>query len=59
MDVDDEYVYILWTVLFIKWKGYNIDKKILYQGNKSEMFLEVDRKRSKGKRIRTLNIHYF
>ena len=28
--VDGASVYILWTMLFIEWKGYNIYKNILY-----------------------------
>ena len=52
-------VYILWTVLFIEWKGYNIDKNILYQNNKSAILLEVNGNMSVGKRTRALNICYF
>ena len=29
--VDDASVYMFWTVSFIEWQGYNIDKNILYQ----------------------------
>ena len=57
--VDDVSIYNLWTVLFIKWKGYNIDKKILYKENKSEITMEVNGNRSAGKRIWELNICHF
>ena len=59
VDVDDASVYILWTVLFNKFQGYNIEKNILYQDNKSAIMLEVNSKSGEGKRIRALNICYF
>ena len=46
-------------MLFIEWKGYNIDKNILYQGNKSEILMEVNGKRSAGKRSQALDVCYF
>ena len=56
---DDASVKILWTKLFMEWQGYEIEKNILYQDNKSAILLEVNGKRSSGKRTRALNIRYF
>ena len=39
---DDISVYILFTVLFIEWRGYKIGKNVFYQDNKSEILLEVN-----------------
>ena len=57
--VGDRLVYILWAVLFIEWWWCKIGKNIFYQDNKSSILLEVNGKRSAGKRIRALNIRYF
>ena len=57
--VDDVSVMILWTKLFLEAQGYEIEKKILYQDNKSAIFLETNGKKSSGKRTRALNIRYF
>ncbi len=57
--VDDMVVLILWTKLFLESMGYNIEKNILYQDNKSAILLEENGKRSSGKRTRALNIRYF
>ena len=56
--VDNASAYILWTVLFIEWQGYNIDKNILHQDNKSATMLSFNGKSSAGNRIWALNIHY-
>jgi hypothetical protein len=40
-------------------QGYDIDKNILFQDNKSTFLLENNGKRSSGKRTRALNICYF
>ncbi len=45
--------------MFMEAQGYNIEKNILYQDNKSAMLLEVNGKRSSGKRTRAFNIRYF
>ena len=50
---------ILWTQLFMEEQGYEIEKNILYQDNKSAILLEKNGKRSSGKRTRALNIRYF
>jgi hypothetical protein len=56
---DDASVKILWTKLFLEWQGYHVEKNIMYQDNKSAILLEVNGKRSSGKRTRALNIRYF
>ncbi len=50
---------ILWTKLFLEAQGYEIEKNILYQDNKSAILLETKGKKSSGKRTRALNIRYF
>jgi hypothetical protein len=57
--VDDISVMILWTKLFMEAQGYEIDRNILYQDNKSAILLEENGKKSSGKRTRALNIRYF
>ena len=47
---------ILWTRLFMEAQGYKIKKNILYQDNKSTILLELNGKKSSGKRMRTLNV---
>ena len=49
----------LWTKLFIEALGYDIDKNIIYQDNKSVILLEVNGKRSSSQRTRAMNIRYF
>jgi hypothetical protein len=43
----------------MKCQGYDIDKNILYQDNKSTILLERNGKRSSSKHTRALNIQYF
>jgi hypothetical protein len=57
--VDDISVMILWTKLFMEEQGYEIEKNILFQDNKSTILLEENGKKSSGKRTRALNIQYF
>jgi hypothetical protein len=57
--VDDASVMILWTRLFLEAQGYEIEKNVLYQDNKSTILLENNGKRSSGKRTRAFNIRYF
>lgn len=57
--VDDFAAKILWTRLFIEDQGYEVDKNILYQDNKSAILLEENGRKSAGKRSRHLNIRYF
>jgi hypothetical protein len=57
--VDDAMTMILWTKLFMEAQGYNIDRNILYQDNKSSILLETNGRKSAGKRSRALNVRYF
>jgi hypothetical protein len=57
--VDDAINMILWTKLFLEDQGYDINKNILYQDNKSAILLEKNGKKSSSKRTRALNIRYF
>jgi hypothetical protein len=56
---DDLSTLILWTRLFMQAQGYEIEKNILYQDNKSTILLERNGKKSSSKRTRALNIRYF
>ena len=56
---DDASQMILWTKLFMEAQGYDIDKNILYQDNKSTILLLENGKRSSSKRTRAINIRYF
>lgn len=56
---DDMSTMILWTRLFMEAQGYEIQKNILYQDNKSAILLEKNGKRSSSKRTRAFNIRYF
>jgi hypothetical protein len=56
---DDVSVMILWTKLFLEEQGFEIENNILYQDNKSAILLEINGKKSSGKRSRALNIRYF
>jgi hypothetical protein len=53
--VDDAATMILWTKLFLEAQGYNVDKNIVYQDNKSAILLETNGKISSGKRTCALN----
>jgi hypothetical protein len=57
--VDDAATMILWMKLFLEAQGYNVEKNIVYQDNKSAILLETNGKTSSGKRTRALNIRYF
>jgi hypothetical protein len=57
--VDDAATVILWTKLFLEAQGYDVEKNIVYQDNKSAILLETNGKKSLGKRTRALNIRYF
>jgi hypothetical protein len=57
--VDNAATVILWTKLFLEAQGYDVDKNIVYQDNKSATLLETNGKKSSGKRTFALNIHYF
>jgi hypothetical protein len=57
--VDDAATMILWTKLFLEAQGYEVEKNIVYQDNKSAILLETNGKKSLGKQTRALNICYF
>jgi hypothetical protein len=57
--VDDTATMIVWTKLFLEAQGYDVDKNIIYQDNKSTILLETNGKKSLGKRTRALNILYY
>jgi hypothetical protein len=57
--VDNAATMILWTKLFLEAQGYEVDKNIVYQDNKSAILLDTNGKRSSGKRTRALNMRYF
>ena len=57
--VNDMMSLALWTKLFIEALGYDINKNIIYQDNKSAILLEVNGKRSSSQRTRAMNIQYF
>ena len=56
---DDAIGQILWTKLFMEKQGYDIEKNVLYQDNKSTILLETNGRKSAGKQSRALNIRYF
>jgi hypothetical protein len=56
---DDAINMILWTKLFLEEQGYQVEKNILMQDNKSAILLEKNGKRSSTKRTRAINIRYF
>jgi hypothetical protein len=57
--VNDAATMILWTKLFLEAQGYDVEKNIVYQDNKSTILLETNGKKSSGKQFRALNIGYF
>jgi hypothetical protein len=50
--VENAATMILWTKLFLEAQGYNLDKNIVYQDNKSAILLETNGK----KKIRKTNL---
>ena len=56
---DDCMPQLAWTRHFLEAQGYNIDKCVLHQDNKSAMLLEKNGRASSGKRTRHVNIRYF
>eukprot|EP00957_Ditylum_brightwellii_P115423 8803185-Ditylum_brightwellii.AAC.1 len=57
--VNDALSMILWTCYFIEAQGYDVDRSIVIQDNKSAMLLETNGKVLSGKRTRHINIRYF
>ena len=56
---DDASAMILWTKLFMEHQGFDIEKNTLFQDNKSAILLEINGRKSAGKRSRALNVRYF
>ena len=56
---DDSVTMILLTRLFLEEQGYQVEKNILYQDNKSAILLETNGARSAGKHSRALNVRSF
>ena len=56
---DDVISKILWTKLFLKEQGFDIEKNVVYRDNTAAMKLEVNGKQSSGKRTRHFEIKYF
>ena len=50
---------ILHMLYFIVAQGYDVDKNIVYQDNKSSMTLEQNRKASSSKRTKHIKVRYF
>jgi hypothetical protein len=57
--VDNAATMILLTKLFLEAQGYDVDKNIVHQDNKSAILLETNGKKSSGKQTCALNIQYF
>ena len=55
---DDLMPHILWTNYFLNWQGYNAKDTIIYQDNKSSIFLERNGKKSGSKRTKHIAIRY-
>jgi hypothetical protein len=56
---DDAAGPMLWTKQFLQAQGYPVMHNVLYQDNKSAIFLETNGRESAGKRSRHLNIRMF
>jgi hypothetical protein len=56
---DDAVTQVLWMKMFMEAQGYPISKNILHQDNKSTILLEINGRKSAGKRSRALNVRYF
>jgi len=57
--VDDSYVLILWTKLFLEALGYTIKKNIIFQDNQGAILLVINGQQSTSKNSRALIIRYF
>ena len=57
--VDDCMSQILWTNYFLAAQGYNLNKCVVYQDNKSAILLEENGRASSSKRTRHINIRYY
>ena len=56
---DDAIGQILWTGLILRAQGYDVNKNILFQDNKSTILLEENGKKSSSKCTRHINIRFF
>ena len=59
MGVDDICTMVLWTRLFLEAQGYQVERNIIFQDNKSAILLETNGRKSAGKRSKALNVRYF
>ena len=59
VSVEDVLSNILWEKFLIEDQGWNSEKNTLYQDNKSSILSEMNGRKSAGKGIRVINIHYF
>jgi hypothetical protein len=57
--VDNGATMILWTKLFLEAQGYDVEKKIVNQDNKSAILLETNDKKILGKQMHALNNRYY
>ena len=56
---DDAMGNIIWTNYFLKEQGYDVNRTIVYQDNKSAILLEKNGRASSGKRTKHINVRYF
>ena len=56
---DDQMPHILWMKYFLKWQGYNAKDTIIYQDNKSAIFIEKNDKNSSSKMTKHIAIRYY
>jgi hypothetical protein len=54
--IDNAATMILWPKLFLEAQGYDVEKNIVYQDNKSAILLETNGKKSSGKRTRVISL---
>ena len=57
--VDDYMDKVLWTRLFLKSQGIDIESTVVQQDNESAIWLENNGKWSAGKRSKALNVRYY
>jgi len=59
VEVGDVSVLVMWTKLFLEHQGYDVERNVVYQDNKTTMLLEMNGMKSTGKRSRAINFRYF
>ena len=57
--VDDMLPLVLWTQYFLEEQGYNMEKNVVFQDNKSAILLEKNGRASSSKRTKHINVRYF